>query len=73
MRSLFNIFKKKEEKEEEVREKEIGKCFICNQPIREGESYKTITYNNQKYLVHVKCLRKAKKEAKDYLIHGIKP
>lgn len=64
MKSLFNLFKKKEEKKEEG----IGKCFICNQPIKETDNYKTIYYNNQKYLVHISCFRKAKKEAKKFLI-----
>ncbi|GEM_PF-1399428 len=50
--------------------KEIGKCFVCNNPIYEYEKYRTFTRNNQKYLIHISCLRKAKRKLIGYIEDG---
>jgi len=66
--------KKKEEKKEEVEatKKSIGTCIVCNNPILETEAYKTISFQNQKFLVHKKCFREMKKLAIRYLKGDIK-
>jgi len=72
---LFEKIFKKEKKEKEVKkeeEKVIGNCIVCNKPIYKNEEYKTISFQNQKYYVHLKCFRKAKKMAKKYISGNIK-
>ncbi|MEM4758011.1 MAG: hypothetical protein QW184_02570, partial [Nanopusillaceae archaeon] len=72
---IFGKKKEKEEikKEEKVEEKKsLEVCAVCNQPIHENEEYKTLYIQGKKYLVHVKCFRKAKKMAKKYLGGNIK-
>jgi len=69
---VLNIFKrKKEEKKEEIK-KSIGTCFVCNNSIFEGEDYKTVNFQNQKFLIHKKCFRQMKKIAKQYIKGNIK-
>ena len=66
---LDRIFRrgKKEEKKET-----IGNCIVCNNPIYKDEEYRTVSIQNQKYYVHLKCFRKAKKMAKKYISSGFK-
>ena len=70
--SLFR--KKKEEKKEEVEatKKSIGTCIVCNNPILETEAYKTISFQNQEIVVHIRCLRRVRKLAIRYLKGDIK-
>jgi len=67
---LLDRFLKKEKKEE--KKEIIGTCVVCNNPIYKDEEYKTISVQNQKYYVHLKCFRKAKKMAKKYISGGFK-
>ena len=62
---IFKILRKKEEEK-----KIIGTCMVCNNPIYEGDDYKTISFQGNKYLVHKKCFRKAKKIAKQMIKSG---
>lgn len=77
---IFDIFKrKKEEKKEEIKEQEkkeekkiIGTCVYCNQPIYEDDKYKTVTYQGKSYLIHIRCFRKAKDQAIDFISGKLK-
>ncbi|MEM4511204.1 MAG: hypothetical protein QXD25_00095 [Nanopusillaceae archaeon] len=72
---IFGKTKKEKEIKEEGKEKEkeiIDTCSVCNRPIYKNEEYKTLNFQGNKYIVHVKCFRKAKKMAKKYLGGGIK-
>lgn len=72
---ILDIFKKKdkdneEKKEEKNERKVVGNCYVCNQPIYEDEKYRTLNYGGKSYIVHIKCFRKAKKQAFDFITKG---
>jgi len=69
---LLDRFLKKKEKKVEEKKETAGTCIVCNNPIYKGEEYKTISFQGQKYLVHLKCFRKAKKMAKKYISSGFR-
>jgi len=71
MRIFDRFFKKEKEGKKEEREV-IGTCIVCNKPVYKDEEYRMLSFQNQKYPVHLKCFRKAKKMAKRYVSGGFK-
>jgi len=69
---ILDRFLKRREKKVEEKKETIGTCIVCNNPIYKGEEYRTISFQGQKYMVHLKCFRKAKKTAKRYISGGFR-
>ena len=69
---VFGIFKRKKKDDEDKKKEEevVGKCVVCNKPVKKIEDYRVLHFQGQKIIIHRKCFKQMKKLARQFLKGG---